>query len=98
MPSIEDSTNPPVVRDNTILDLFQSGLAHANPIDPATLRLLGSIIYDREHGFNLEWDSKEAFKIWLDNEQTAQSIELRPSKIKCESTLYTTNQIFHCVP
>ena len=96
MPSIEDSTNAPVVRDDTAPDLSQSGLARANPIDPATSRLLGSITYDREHGFNLEWDSKEAFKIWLDNEQTAQSIELRPSKIERGSALYTTNQIFCC--
>jgi hypothetical protein len=96
MPSIEDSTNAPVVRDDTAPDLSQSGLARANPIDPATSRLLGSITYDREHGFNLEWDSKEAFKIWLDNEQTAQSIELRPSKIERGSALYTTNQIFRC--
>ena len=96
MPSIEDITDAPAVRDDTAPDLSQIGQAHVFPIDPATSRLLGSITYDREHGFNLEWDSKEAFKDWLDNEQTAQSIELRPSKIEHGSALYTTNQIFRC--
>jgi hypothetical protein len=39
----------------------------------------------------------ESFKDWLDNEQTAKGIELRPLKIEHRSALYTTNQIFHCV-
>ena len=96
MPSIEDITNAPVVGNDTAPDHSQIGLARVNPIDPATSRLLGSITYDREHGFNLEWYSKEAFKDWLDNEQTAKSIELRPSKIEHGTALYTTNQIFRC--
>jgi hypothetical protein len=54
-------------------------------------------MYDWEHSFNLEWDSKEAFKIWLDNEQTDQSIELRPFQIKHGSALYTTNHTFCCM-
>jgi len=86
----------PVVNDDTAPDLSQTGHARVIPIDPATSRLLGSITYDREHGFNLEWDCKEAFKDWLDDEQTAKSIELRPSKIERGSALYTTNQIFRC--
>jgi hypothetical protein len=97
MPSIEDITDAPTVRDDTAPDLSQIGQAHAFLIDLATSCLLGSITYDREHGFNLEWDSQEAFKDWLDNEQMAQSIELRPSKIERGSALYTTNQIFRCV-
>ena len=97
MPSIEDITNAPIIRDDTALDISQYGLARANPIDPATSCLLGSITYDWKHGFNLEWDSKEDFKIWLDNEQTTQSIELRPLKIERGSALYMTNQIFHCM-
>jgi hypothetical protein len=96
MPSIEEITDAPVVRDDAALIPSQSGLTRTCPIDPATSRLRGSITYDREHGFNLEWDSKEAFKAWLDNEQTAQSIELRPSKIERGSALYATNQIFRC--
>jgi hypothetical protein len=96
MLSIEDITNAPVVRDNTAPNHSQIGLTRVIPIDPAISRLLGSITYDREHGFNLEWDSKEAFKDWLDNEQTEKSIELRPSKIEHGSALYTTNQIFRC--
>ena len=82
--------------NDTAPDHSQIGLARVNPIDPATSRLLGSITYDREHGFKLEWYSKEAFKDWLDNEQTAKSIELRPSKIERGTALYTTNQIFRC--
>jgi len=93
MSSIEDVTNAP---NMSAPDLCQNGSARAIQIDPATSRLIGSITYDRGHGFNLEWDSKEAFKDWLDNEQTAQSIELRPSKIERGSALYTTNQIFRC--
>jgi hypothetical protein len=101
-------TYAPAVRDDTAPDISKDGLASANlieppaiscpsnPIDPATSRLLGSITYDRGHGFNLEWDSMESFKDWLDNEQTAKGIELRPSKIERGSALYTTNQIFCC--
>jgi hypothetical protein len=96
MLSIEDITNAPIVRGDPAPDHSQSGLARACPIDPATSRLLGSMTYDREHGFNLEWESKDDFKAWLDNEQTAQSIELRPSKIERGSALYSTNQIFRC--
>ena len=96
MLAIEDITNAPMVGDDTAPGHSQIGLARVNPIDPATSRLLGSITYDRGHGFSLEWDSKEAFKDWLDNEQTAKSIELRPSKIERGTALYTTNQIFRC--
>jgi hypothetical protein len=97
MPFIEDITNVPTVRGNTAPDLSQNGHVCVIQIDPATSCLLGSITYDQEYGFNLKWDSKEAFKDWLDNEQMAQSIELRPSKIECGSALYMTNQIFHCI-
>jgi hypothetical protein len=97
VPFIEDITNVPAVRGDTASDLSQNGHMRVIQIDPATSHLLESITYDREHGFDLEWDSKEAFKDWLDNEQMAQSIELRPSKIEHRSALYTTNQIFRCV-
>jgi hypothetical protein len=104
---MESITYAPVVRDNSTPDISEVGLAPtdlinpaisrpSNPIDPATSRLLGSITYDRGHGFNLAWDSMEAFKEWLDNEQTAKGIELRPSKMERGSALYTTNQIFRC--
>ena len=82
--------------DPAISRLSQIGQACVIPVDPATSRLLGSITYNREHDFNLEWDSIEAFKDWLDNKQMAQSIELRSSKIECGSALYKTNQIFCC--
>ena len=68
MPSIKNSTNMPIVRDNTALNLSQSGLACANPIDLTTSYLLKSITYNWKQGFNLEWNFKEAFKIWLNNE------------------------------
>jgi hypothetical protein len=90
-----DISIAPVVRDDPAPDLSKTGCAR--PVDPAASCLLGSITYDREHGFDLEWEFKEAFKIWLDNEQTDQLIELRPSNIEHGSTLYTTNQIFRCV-
>src|SRR6267154_4383542 len=90
-------TSPPVVNNDTAPDLCQIRQARAILINPATSHLLGSITYDREHSFNLEWKSKEAFKDWLNNEQTAQAIELRPSKLERGSALYTTNQIFRCV-
>ena len=90
--------NVPMERDETrsTPNHSQIGLERADPIDPATSCLRGSITFDQKHGFSLEWESKEAFKDWLDNEQTAQSIELRPSKIEHGSVLYTTNQIFWC--
>jgi hypothetical protein len=82
MSSIEHPTNALVVSDE---------------IDPATSLLPGSITYDRENGFNLEWDSIESFKDWLDNEQTTQSIELKLSKIAHGKLLVcTTNQTFRC--
>jgi hypothetical protein len=67
----EDITNVPTVRGDTALDLSQNGHTCVIQINPATSCLLGSITYDWEHGFDLEWDSKEAFKDWLNNEQTA---------------------------
>ncbi len=81
MSSIEHFTDAPVVSDD---------------IDPATSPQTGSITYDRENGFNLEWDSIGSFKDWLDNEQTTQSIELKISKIAHRSSLCTTNQTFRC--
>lgn len=92
MSSVDYFTNAPVLRDYTA--------ARANdPVDPATSCLIGSITYDRRgNDFNLEWDSMEAFKDWLDKEQTAQSIELKISKITHGrgNALYTTNQTFRC--
>jgi hypothetical protein len=85
--SIEDVTNVP---NMSAPDLCQNGSVHAIQIDPATSCLIGNITYDQGHGFNLEWNSKEAFKDWLNNKQIAQSIVLRPSKIEYRSTLYIT--------
>ena len=68
MLSIKNITNAPAVRHGTAPDPSQAGSAR-DSIDPATSRLSGSITYDRENNFNLEWHSKEALKHWLDNEQ-----------------------------
>ena len=89
----------PIERDETwsAPNHSQIGLEHADLIDPATSCLRESITFDRKHGFSLEWESKEAFKDWLDNEQTEQSIKLRPLKIEHGSVLYMTNQIFRCM-
>ena len=86
----------PIERDETrsAPNHSQIRLERADLINPATSRLRGSITFDWKHSFSLEWESKEAFKDWLDNKQMAQSIELRPSKIEHGSILYTTNQIF----
>ena len=96
MPNFADV---PIKRDETqsTPNHFQNGSERADPIDPATSCLRGSITFNQKHGFSLELESKEAFKDWLDNEQTAQFIELRPLKIEHGSILYTTNQIFQCV-
>ena len=92
MSSIEGITNVRVLRDDT-------AAARANlndPIDPATSCLMGSFTYDRENGFNLEWDSIEAFRDWFDKEQMAQAIELKLSKTTHVSALFTTSRTFRC--
>ena len=96
--NVPNFADVPIERDETqsAPNHSQIGLEHTDPIDPITSHLRGSITFDQKHGFSLEWESKKAFKDWLDNEQTTQSIELRPSKIKHGSILYTTNQIFQC--
>jgi hypothetical protein len=50
-----------------------------NPVDPATSRQRGSITWDQEHSFNLEWDSPEDFHKWHESEQRAHGVELRLS-------------------
>jgi hypothetical protein len=50
-----------------------------NAVDPATSQQRGSITWDREHGFDLEWDSPEDFHKWCKSEQRAHGVELRIS-------------------
>ncbi len=68
------------------------------PIDPATTRLRGSITYNHENGYDIEWESIDEFHRWLENKQQAHSIEIcigktAPSK---GSTLYMDYQIWVC--
>ncbi|KAI9435351.1 hypothetical protein H4582DRAFT_1795896, partial [Lactarius indigo] len=72
------------------------------PINPATSRQHGSITWDREHGYSLEWDSQEDFHKWCENEQRAHGIELRITQIRGsrasanQSALFSRSRLFVC--
>jgi len=51
-------------------------------IDPATSTRMGSITYDRDNGYDIEWESISKFNTWLSCEQVAYIIEIRQQKIK----------------
>jgi hypothetical protein len=67
-------------------------------IDPATTRLRGSIMYDWENGFDLEWESIDEFHQWRENEQQAHSIELRLAHTESSqgSMVYTGSRLWVC--
>jgi hypothetical protein len=67
-------------------------------IDPATLSGMGSITYDREHGYNLEWESRADFNKWLTHEQAAIGVEIRLSKTRRSKAqqVYSTCETFRC--
>jgi len=71
-----------------------------NLVDPATSQQCGSITWDREHGFNLEWDSPEDFNKWRENEQRAHGIELRITQTRGsrgntkQSALFSASRLF----
>lgn len=94
-------TSVPVVLD-TLDDTGPTGAgclpSGSLVIDPATSRRPGSITYDREHDFNLEWESISEFHQWREYEERAHGIELRCCHIRRanRSALYTTNQLFCC--
>ncbi|KAH9173877.1 hypothetical protein EDB89DRAFT_2068386 [Lactarius sanguifluus] len=71
---------------------------NAEPIDPATLRLCGSITYDRENGYDLEWESIDEFHQWRENEQQAHGIELRLAQtvLSHGSAVYTVSRLYVC--
>ena len=71
---------------------------NAKPIDPATSQLRGSITYDRENGYDLEWESIDEFHQWHENEQRAHGTELRlvHTASSCGSALYTASQLWVC--
>ena len=70
-------------------------------LDPANvtpLRLVGSIAYDREKGYNLEWESRADFQTWLRHEQKALGIEIRIAKTRLSKVqqVYLTCETFRC--
>lgn len=85
----------PVVSDDAGLERPSQ---FTRPEDPATSRRAGSITYDREHGYSLEWESIDDFHQWCQSEEMAHGIELRSSQIRHGngSAVYTTSQLFCC--
>jgi hypothetical protein len=85
----------PIVSDDARLERPSK---FTRPEDPATSRHAGSITYDREHGYSLEWESIDDFHRWRKSEETAHGIELRSSQIRHRngSAVYTTSQLFCC--
>ena len=72
-----------------------------NPVDPATSRQRGSITWDREHGFDLEWDSPEDFHKWRESEQRAHGVELRLSHTRrpqgsTKNAVFSGSRLFVC--
>ena len=73
-----------------------------NLVDPATSRHRGSFNWDREHDFDLEWDSLEEFDKWRENEQRAHGIELRLAHTKRPrgsaepSAVFNWSRLFVC--
>jgi hypothetical protein len=68
------------------------------PIDPATTQLHGSITYDWENGYDLEWESIEEFHQWRKNEERAHGIELHLAHTVSSngSAVYNTLQLWVC--
>ena len=67
-------------------------------IDPASSTRMGSITYDQDNGYNLEWESISEFNIWLSYEQVAHGIEIWRQKIERSkvSLLYLTCETYRC--
>ena len=67
-------------------------------IDPATTRLRGSITYDRENGFDLEWESMDEFHQWRENEERAHGIEIRLAHTETShgSAIFTGSRLWVC--
>ena len=72
----------------------------AGPDHATSLRLVGSITYDREeNGYNLEWETRADFDRWLTHEQKANGIEMRLAKSqisKARRRVYLTCKTFRC--
>ena len=103
---------PTLSRVSTDLDLLAEGRSanvagtsehrkaegKAEPIDPATTRLRGSINYDWENGHDTEWELMEEFHQWRENEERAHGIELRLVHTVSSngSAVYTASQLWVC--
>ena len=72
-------------------------------LDPATSHQCGSISWDRDHGFNIEWESLKDFQMWHENEQQAHGIELCVSQTRGsrastkQSALFSGSQLYICM-
>jgi hypothetical protein len=88
---------------NTVRNAERTGPAthaarNAEPTDPATSRQRGSITYDRENGYDLEFESIDEFHRWRENEQRAHGIELRLAHTASShgSAVYTASRLWVC--
>ena len=80
--------NVPAIRDD----------AGPGQIDPATSTRMGSITYDRDNGYDIEFESVAEFNHWLSREQAAHGIEIRRHKVERSRTgqLYSTCETYLC--
>jgi len=67
-------------------------------IDPATSTRMGSITYDWDNSYDIEWESISEFNTWLSCEQVAHGIEIRRQKIKRSKAglLYLMCETYRC--
>jgi hypothetical protein len=88
-PAPEMSTGPIAPPTQSCLDL---------PVDPATSRRVGSISYNQEHGFLLEWCNLAEFHTWCREEELAYSIELIGSTVRDgkKNPFWMKNRLFVC--
>jgi hypothetical protein len=65
--------------------------------NPATLRQLGSFLYDKEWGdYMHEWSSWAKFDKWCQDKGLAYSIELITSTVVSENSLWTEKRHYVC--
>ncbi|KAI0043807.1 hypothetical protein FA95DRAFT_1562916 [Auriscalpium vulgare] len=69
-------------------------------VDPATSRASGSFEWDKEEGGyggeDGEWESREEFMEWLEDEQKQMAVEYRRTHTKHGGALWTTKETFVC--
>ena len=81
--------NVPAIRDD----------AGPGQINPTTSTRMGSIMYDRENGYDIEFESVAEFNHWPSRKQVAHGIEIQWHKVKRFRTgqLYSTCETYLCV-